>query len=105
LGAVAPAGVVVNDRVRRIAEEEAARLLRAAVHRRAAVAALLATWPADPGARTAVEWAALRAVLPDGVEAVTIRHRNRHIAAFARRRGRLPAGLCELEDPPGWHSR
>jgi hypothetical protein len=40
--------VVVSDRVRRIAEEEAARALRLAVHRRAVVAALLATWPADP---------------------------------------------------------
>ncbi|WP_406037273.1 hypothetical protein OG799_22445 [Micromonospora sp. NBC_00898] len=54
-GAVAPAGVVVSDRVRRIAEEEAARALRLACHRRAVVAALLATWPADPFARTDAE--------------------------------------------------
>ena len=100
-GVAAPAGVVVNDRVRRIAEEEAARALRAAGHRRAVVAALLATWPADPTARTSGEWSALRSVLPDGVDNATIRNRTRHIAAFARRQGRLPAALGELEDPPG----
>jgi hypothetical protein len=97
---VVPAGVVVSDRVRRIAEEEAARVLRAAAHRRAVVAALLATWPADPTARTNAEWQALRAVLPEGVDAATIRNRTRHIAAFLNRYGRLPAGLCELEGPP-----
>jgi hypothetical protein len=95
-----PVGVVVSDRVRRIAEEEAARALRAAAHRRAVVAALLATWPADPTARTSGEWSALRAVLPDGVDATTIRNRTRHIAAFLNREGRLPTHLCELEDAP-----
>jgi hypothetical protein len=98
--AVAPGGVVVSDRVRRIAEEEAARALRAAVHRRAVVGALLSSWPADPSARTGGEWQALRTVLPDGVDAATIRNRTWHIAAFLQRCGRLPAGLCELEEPP-----
>jgi hypothetical protein len=64
--AVAPTGVVVSDRVRRIAEEEAARALRAGVYRRAVVAALLSTWPGEPAARTNDEWQALRAVLPEG---------------------------------------
>src|SRR5258707_13595489 len=67
-GAAAPAGVVVSDRVRRIAEEEAARLLRAAVHRRAGGAALLGTWPADPTAPPNEEWSALRSALPDGLD-------------------------------------
>jgi hypothetical protein len=98
--ALPPAGVVVSDRVRRIAEEEAARVLRSAVYRQAVVAALLSTWPADPTARSGEEWGALRAVLPDGVDAATIRNRTRHIAAFLNRQGRLPAGLCELEEPP-----
>ncbi|WP_200216902.1 hypothetical protein, partial [Micromonospora coerulea] len=99
-GAVAPAGVVVSDRVRRIAEEEAARALRLACHRRAVVAALLATWPADPGARTDKEWSALRAALPEGTYNATIRNRTRQITAYLGMYGRMPAALCELEDPP-----
>ncbi|MBM0238350.1 transposase [Micromonospora sp. ATA32] len=99
-GAVAPAGVVVSDRVRRIAEEEAARALRLACHRRAVVAALLATWPDDPFARTGEEWSALRARLPEGTDNATIRNRTRQIAGYVDVRGRLPADLCELEGQP-----
>ncbi|MEH0423520.1 hypothetical protein [Streptomyces sp. B21-083] len=55
----APAGVHVSDRVRRGAEEYAARLLRLALHRRGTVAAVLATWPADPRRRADAEWTAL----------------------------------------------
>ncbi|MBM0226355.1 MULTISPECIES: zinc ribbon domain-containing protein [Micromonospora] len=99
-GAVAPAGVVVSDRVRRIAEEEAARALRLACHRRAVVAALLATWPADPFARTAEEWSALRAALPEGCDNATIRNRTRQISGYVKVCGRLPADVCELEGPP-----
>lgn len=97
---VAPAGAVVSDRVRRIAEEEAARALRLAVHRRAIIAALIATWPADPLARTDDEWSALRALLPEGTDNATIRNRTRQIVAFVTEHGRVPAGLCELEAPP-----
>ncbi|MGW1256087.1 zinc ribbon domain-containing protein, partial [Streptomyces sp. NPDC002513] len=51
--------------------------------------------------RTGAEWAALRAVLPAGVSGVEIRNRTRQVRDFARAHaGRLPAGLCELEDPP-----
>ncbi|PWR09080.1 hypothetical protein DKT69_31810, partial [Micromonospora sicca] len=99
-GAVPPAGVVVSDRVRRIAEEEAARILRLACHRRATVAALLATWPADPSARTADEWSALRAALPDATDSATIRSRTRQITGYVHGHGRLPADLCELEGQP-----
>lgn len=99
-GAVAPAGVVVSDRVRRIAEEEAARALRLGCHRRAVVAALLAAWPADPFARTDEEWSALRAALPEGTDNATIRNRTRQITAYGGAHGRLPAGLCEVEGPP-----
>ncbi|WP_222106071.1 hypothetical protein, partial [Catellatospora sichuanensis] len=42
--AAVPGGVYVSDRVRRCAEEEAARALRLAVHRRQVVAAIVATW-------------------------------------------------------------
>ena len=47
-GCTAPAGVYVPERVRRIAEEQAARALRLALHRRAVLAAVCATWPVDP---------------------------------------------------------
>ncbi|MEV6586450.1 zinc ribbon domain-containing protein [Streptomyces acidicola] len=99
--AVAPAAwVYVSDRVRRAAEEYAARTLRLAVHRRTLVAAILATWPADPRRRTEAEWAALRAALPAGVGRAEIRNRTRQVSAYLREHGRLPAGLCELEGPP-----
>jgi hypothetical protein len=100
-GVALPAGVYVSDRVRRGAEEYAARTLRLAVHRRAVVQALLAAWPADPRRRTAAEWTALREVLPAGTGAAQIRNRTRQIREHARTHaGRLPSGLCELEDPP-----
>ncbi|MGY0064571.1 zinc ribbon domain-containing protein [Streptomyces sp. LZ34] len=95
------AEVYVSDRVRRAGEEQAARTLRLALHRRAVVGALLATWPADPSRRSGVEWAALRAVLPAGVGGAEVRNRTRQIREFARAHGgRLPSGLCELEGPP-----
>ncbi|WP_416976394.1 zinc ribbon domain-containing protein [Streptomyces sp. T028] len=99
--AVVPAaGVYVSDRVRRAAEEYAARMLRLAVHRRTLVAAILATWPADARRRTEAEWTALRAALPTGASNAEIRNRTRQVSACLREYGRLPVGLCELEDPP-----
>ncbi|KUL45054.1 zinc ribbon domain-containing protein [Streptomyces regalis] len=99
--ATPPAGVYVSDRVRRAAQEYAARTLRLALHRRALLAAILATWPAEPsGRRGAAEWTALRAALPAGVGKAEIRNRTRQVSAYLREHGRLPAGLCELEDPP-----
>ncbi|MEU5027938.1 zinc ribbon domain-containing protein, partial [Streptomyces milbemycinicus] len=101
VGAAGTVGVYVSDRVRRAGEEQAARTLRLALHRRAIVQALLATWPADLSRRTGAEWAALRAVLPAGVGGAEIRNRTRQIRDFAQAHGgRLPSGLCELEDPP-----
>ena len=94
------AGVYVSDRVRRGAQEYAARTLRLALHRRAIVGAVLATWPAGLGRRTEAEWTALRAVLPAGVSGAEIRNRTRRIRAYAAEHGQLPAGLCVLEGPP-----
>ncbi|MEU7836330.1 hypothetical protein [Nonomuraea sp. NPDC049129] len=68
-GVSPPLGVYVCDRVMRCAQEQAARLLRLALHRRRLVAAIVATWPQNTGARTGAEWQALRALLPDGVTA------------------------------------
>lgn len=99
--AAAPAeGVYVSDRVRRASQEYAARTLRLALHRRALVAAILATWPGDPHRRSEAEWTALRAALPAGVSKAEIRNRSRQVSAYVREHGRLPAGLCELEGPP-----
>ncbi|WP_344317779.1 hypothetical protein, partial [Actinoplanes couchii] len=55
-----PAGLRVPDRVRRAAEEETARALRLALHRRAVTTAIIATWPADPRRRTTDDWVLLR---------------------------------------------
>ncbi|MEU4228954.1 transposase [Nonomuraea sp. NPDC026600] len=99
-GVSPPAGVHVCDRVMRCAEEQAARLLRLALHRRRLVAAIVATWPQEPGARTGAEWEALRALLPDGVTAADIRNRTRQIRAYLDEHGVLPADLIELEEPP-----
>ncbi|WP_246567989.1 hypothetical protein [Streptomyces flaveus] len=98
--AVPAAGVYVSDRVRRAAEEYAARTLRLALHRRALLAAVLATWPVDPFRRTGAEWTALRTLLPTDASNAEIRNRTRQICAHLAERGKLPAGLCELEEPP-----
>jgi len=96
-----PEGVYASDRVRRVAEEAAARELRRAVHRRAVVQAILASWPADSRRRTDTEWAALRRRLPAGVAGAELRNRTRQVWAFqADHDGRLPACLTELEQPP-----
>ncbi|MEU5345094.1 zinc ribbon domain-containing protein [Streptomyces sp. NPDC020766] len=93
-------GVYVSDRVRRGVEEYAARTLRLALHRRGIVAAVLATWPADPHRRTEAEWTALRKLLPAGVNGAEIRNRTRQVRAYLSEHGCLPAGLCVLEGPP-----
>lgn len=90
----------MSDRVRRAAEEQAARTLRLALHRRAVITAVLAAWPADSHRRTAPEWAALRALLPTGVSGAEVRNRTRQIRTYQGEHGHLPAGLCALEAPP-----
>ncbi|MFD8380677.1 hypothetical protein ACFV2X_19355 [Streptomyces sp. NPDC059679] len=96
-------GVYVPDRVVRIAQEQAGRVLRSAWWRAEITTALLATWPADPARRTEAEWEALRAMLPDGpvVASGVLLARTRQIAAFQARHRRLPTGLTECEQAPG----
>jgi hypothetical protein len=95
----------VNDRVVRMAQETAGRLLRAAGWRAGLVTAVLATWPKDPEKRTPEEWDALRAAVPDGqgrlVASGILRARTRQIAGYLRRHNRLPTGVFELEASPG----
>ncbi|KAK1185465.1 transposase [Streptomyces sp. NBS 14/10] len=95
-------GVYVPDRVVRIVQEQAGRVLRSAWWRAEITAALLATWPADPARRTEAEWEALRAALPDGPVVATsvLLARTRQIAAFQDRHRRLLADVTECESAP-----
>ncbi|WP_369366619.1 zinc ribbon domain-containing protein [Streptomyces sp. CG4] len=97
-----PDGVKVNDRIVRMAQEQAGRALRSAKWRADAAAGILATWPADPNKRTSREWDAVREAIPGGehLPSSIIRSRTRQITAFEREHGRLAADLCELESAP-----
>jgi hypothetical protein len=100
-GAGMPEGVYVSDRVRRVAEEAAARVLRSAAHRQQILEAILAAWPADPRRRTDAEWVALRQRLPRGSSNAEVRNRTRQVRTWqAGHAGRLPACLTELEAVP-----
>ena len=59
-----PEGVKVNDRIVRMALEQAGRVLRSVKWRADLTAGILSTWPADPGQRTRAEWEQVRAVGP-----------------------------------------
>lgn len=105
--ATVPAGVYVPDRVVRIAQEQAGRVLRSAWWRAEITTALLASWPADPTRRTDAEWQALRAALPEGgmVASSVLLARTRQIADFHTRHHQMPAGLTECEQAPGGGSQ
>src|SRR5450755_2715121 len=64
-----------------------------------------ASWPpgpVDPDKRTRDEWDAVRKAAPAGehLPSSVIRSRTRQIAAFARKHGRMPADVFELEAAP-----
>ncbi|GGL09557.1 transposase [Streptomyces flaveus] len=104
--AAVPDGVYVPDRVRRIAEEQAGRVLRSAQWRAQILDAVLATWPTahpDPMRRTPAEWDALREACPDGqaVPASVLRGRTRQVLRFMTAHHRMPNDVCELEEAPG----
>ncbi|WP_433170834.1 zinc ribbon domain-containing protein [Actinoallomurus sp. CA-150999] len=101
-GVTVPDGVRVNDRVVRMAQEQAGRMLRGAQHRAELVGGLLKTWPADPDKRTPGEWDAVREAIPDGrvLPGSVIKARTRQVTAFLARHGRPPVDVFELEDPP-----
>ncbi|HEX6450753.1 MAG TPA: hypothetical protein VF060_14980 [Trebonia sp.] len=98
----APDGVYVNDRVARMAQEQAGRLLRSAAWRDTLTTGILATWPEDPAKRTPAEWDAVRSAVPGGkhLPSAVVKSRTRQVRAFENKRGRLPAGVFELEAPP-----
>ncbi|GAA4622310.1 hypothetical protein GCM10023196_013970 [Actinoallomurus vinaceus] len=101
-GVTAPEGVRVNDRIVRMAQEQAGRILRGAHHRAEMVAGILATWPADPDRRTLTEWDAVREAIPDArsLPSSVIKARTRQITAFLNENARLPVDVFDLEDPP-----
>ncbi len=100
LGWTATSDVHCSDRVHRMGEEAAARLLRQADHRRQIVAGIAATWPRDPRQRTKQEWESLEKALPEGASKAEACKRSRQVATFASAQGHLPQGLGELEDQP-----
>ncbi|MFJ9105544.1 zinc ribbon domain-containing protein [Streptomyces sp. NPDC102405] len=97
-----PHGVRVNDRIVRMAQEQSGRTLRSAKWRADLIAAVLRTWPGDPGKRTAQEWDAMRAAVADGqlLPSNVVKSRTRQITTFARKNHRMPVDVFELEPPP-----
>jgi hypothetical protein len=101
-GTAPPEGVTVNDRVVRMAQEQAGRALRSACWRDGLTRAVTGTWPADPAKRTGEEWDAVRSAIPGGehLPSAVIRARTRQAARYLQGHGRLPADVTELEAPP-----
>jgi hypothetical protein len=101
-GTAPPDGVTVNDRIIRMAQEQAGRALRSACWRDGLTRAITGTWPADPAKRTGEEWDAVHAAAPGGehLPSPVIRARTRQAARYLRDQGRLPADVTELEAPP-----
>ncbi|MEV4513779.1 hypothetical protein AB0K00_33065 [Dactylosporangium sp. NPDC049525] len=93
-------GLVVSDRVRRIAEEHAARLLRRAVHHDGILRAVVESWPVNPARRTVMEWQALWAAASDGASKVEVRSHTRQAVRFLAGHGQLPRSVTEAEAPP-----
>ncbi|MFE9657949.1 zinc ribbon domain-containing protein [Micromonospora sp. NPDC006431] len=100
---VAPSGGVrVNDRVVRMAQEQAGRALRSVKWRADVTAGILAAWPDDPRKRTPAEWDQVRASIPGGqhLPSNVIKGRTRQAVTFAKTNGRLPVDVFELEGIP-----
>ncbi|MFM9609360.1 zinc ribbon domain-containing protein [Streptomyces niveiscabiei] len=97
-----PKGVKANDRIVRMAQEQAGRALRSAKWRADLTAGVLKTWPADPAKRTTGEWDAVREAVPGGqfLPSSVIKSRTRQAAAFVRKTGRMPVDVFELEPTP-----
>ncbi|MCW3818374.1 zinc ribbon domain-containing protein [Micromonospora sp. DR5-3] len=100
--ATAPEGVRVNDRIVRMAQEQAGRALRSAWWRADLTSGVLATWPADPRKRTAQEWEQVRKAVPGGehLPSSVIKGRTRQVARFRAAHGRLPVDVFEFEGVP-----
>ncbi|MET9517329.1 zinc ribbon domain-containing protein [Streptomyces sp. NPDC002994] len=97
-----PEGIKVNDRIVRMAQEQAGRVLRSAKWRADLTAGVLGPWPADPAKRTVEEWDLVREVVPGGryLPSNVIASRTRQITAFAKKHRRMPADVFEMESVP-----
>ncbi|MFF0792353.1 zinc ribbon domain-containing protein [Streptomyces spiralis] len=102
LGWTAACEVKVNDRIVRMAQEQAGRALRSVRWRADLWAGVLAAWPCGPEKRNPQEWDAVRAAIPGGecLPSSVIRSRTPQIISFERKHGRLPADVFELEPTP-----
>ncbi|MFD5411634.1 zinc ribbon domain-containing protein [Streptomyces nojiriensis] len=100
--AAPPVGIRVNDRMVRMAQEQAGRSLRSAKWRSDLTSAVITTWPADPAKRTSQEWDAVRAAVPGGehLPSSVISSRTRQICTFVRKHDRLPTDVFSLEYAP-----
>lgn len=98
----APEGVKVNDRIVRVAQEQAGRTLRSVKWRADLTGGVIKTWPADPAKRTPEEWDAVRDAVPGGehLPSSVIKSRTRQVAVFQHKHGRLPVDLFEAEAEP-----
>ena len=97
-----PEGITVNDRIVRMAQEQAGRTLRSARWRQELINAVLAAWPADPLNRTKKEWEAVRGAMTGGdrLPSSVVKASTRQILRFAGAVGRLPTDLFELAGAP-----
>ncbi|MGI5197658.1 zinc ribbon domain-containing protein [Streptomyces sp. CA-288835] len=102
LGWTVTPGAKANDRIVRMAQEQAGRTLRSAKWRADLTAGVLKTWPTDPKKRTADEWDAVREAVPGGqhVPSSIITSRTRQISASHKKHDRLPVDVFELEGSP-----
>ncbi|MGI5135982.1 hypothetical protein [Streptomyces sp. CA-106110] len=100
--AAPPEGVKVNDRIVRMAQEQAGRALRSAKWRAEMTAGVVAAWPIDPGKRTPSEWDAVRTAVPGGeyLPSSIIKARTRQVATYLKANGRLPVDVFDLEGAP-----
>ncbi|MFD4869285.1 zinc ribbon domain-containing protein [Streptomyces sp. NPDC058412] len=97
-----PEGIRVNDRIVRMAQEQAGRVLRSVKWCSDLTAAVMEAWPADPARRTDLEWAAVRGALPGGqhLPSSVINSRTRQIATFVKKYNRMPVNVFEAESAP-----
>ncbi|MEU6650795.1 zinc ribbon domain-containing protein [Streptomyces sp. NPDC046900] len=100
--AAPPEGVKVNDRIVRMAQEQAGRALRSVKWRANVVLGVLATWPANPSKRTPREWDQVRAAICGGehLPSSIIKARTRQAATYLKSNGHLPVDVFELEGAP-----
>nr|WSY55870.1 zinc ribbon domain-containing protein [Streptomyces sp. NBC_00886] len=102
LGWTVRPGPKVNDRIVRMAQEQAGRTLRSVKWRSDLAVGVVRAWPADPKKRTADEWDAVREAVPGGqlLPSSLIASRTRQVVSFYKKHDRMPVDFFELEGAP-----